>query len=116
ALYDAVVLAGKSGIVLNRLFEVIRGCLAGSAVMEANMSNIIDRDFEPGCRIDINFKDLNNVLSSANATNVPLPVTSQVKEIFQSEIANDNATKDHSYIINHFEKMANLKTPTGGKL
>ena len=116
ALSEAVVLAGKSGIDLNKMFEAIRGGLAGSAVMEAKMPKIIDRDFEPGGRIDINFKDLNNVLSSANATNVPLPITSQVKEIFQSEIANDNATKDHSYIINHFEKMANLKTPTGGKL
>ncbi|WP_257347341.1 2-hydroxy-3-oxopropionate reductase [Pseudalkalibacillus decolorationis] len=115
ALSEAVVLASKSGIDLNKMFDAIRGGLAGSAVMEAKMPKIISRDFEPGGRIDINFKDLNNVLSSANVVGVPLPITSQVKEIFNSEIVNDNAGKDHSYIIDYFEKLANFQTPRGGK-
>jgi 2-hydroxy-3-oxopropionate reductase len=115
ALSEAVVLASKSGIDLNKMFEAIRGGLAGSAVMEAKMPKIIARDFEPGGRIDINFKDLNNVLSSASQVGVPLPITSQVKEIFHSEMVNGNAKKDHSFIIDYFEKMANHQTPKGGK-
>lgn len=114
ALSEAVVLASKSGIDLNKMFAAIRGGLAGSAVMEAKMPKIISRDFEPGGRIDINFKDLNNVLASANQVGVPLPVTSLVKEIFHSEIVNGNATKDHSFILDYFEKLANFKTPKGG--
>ena len=82
--------------------------------MEAKMPKIIDRNFEPGGRIDINFKDLNNVQSSANAVAMPLPITSLVKEIFSSEMVNGNGLKDHSYIINHFEKMANFQIPKGG--
>lgn len=115
ALSEAVVLASKSGVDLNKMYEAIRGGLAGSAVMEAKIPKIIERDFEPGGKIAINFKDLHNVLSSANNVGVPLPITSQVKEIFHSEIINDNANKDHSFIIDYFEKLANHKTPKGGK-
>lgn len=115
ALSEAVVLASKSGVDLNKMYEAISGGLAGSAVMDAKMPKIIERDFEPGGKISINFKDLHNVLSSANNVGVPLPITSQVKEIFHSEIINDNANKDHSFIIDYFEKLANHKTPKGGK-
>lgn len=115
ALSEAVVLASKSDIDLNKMFEAIRGGLAGSAVMEAKMPKIIERDFEPGGRIDINFKDLNNVLSAASQAGVPLPITSLVKEIFHSEMMNNNANKDHSFIIDYFEKLANHQTPKGGK-
>lgn len=107
ALSEACVFASKSGIQLNKLYEAIHCGLAGSAVMDAKMPKIIERDFEPGGRIEINFKDLNNVQSAANALGVPLPVTHLVKEIFSSEIANGHAKKDHSHIINYFERMAN---------
>ncbi|UJL47425.1 2-hydroxy-3-oxopropionate reductase [Virgibacillus sp. NKC19-16] len=115
ALSEACVYASKSGIDLNKLFEAIHGGLAGSAVMDAKMPRIIDRDFEPGGRIETNYKDLGNIQSSANAIGVPLPVTNLVKEIFSSEIANGNGKKDHSYIINFFERMGNFQTPKGGK-
>ncbi|MCL7747675.1 2-hydroxy-3-oxopropionate reductase [Halalkalibacter alkaliphilus] len=115
ALSEASVFASKSGIDLNKMYEAIHGGLAGSAVMDAKMPKIIERDFEPGGRIEINYKDLGNVQSSANAIGVPLPVTNLVKEIFSSEIANGNAMMDHSYIIRFFERMANHQTPKGGK-
>jgi len=115
ALSEAVVLASKSGIDLNKMYEAIRGGLAGSAVMDAKMPKIINRDFEAGGRIDINFKDLNNVLSSASQVGVPLPITNQVKEIFHSEMVNNNEQKDHSFILDYFEKLANHQTPEGGK-
>lgn len=115
ALSEAAVLASKSGIDLNKMYEAIRGGLAGSAVMDAKMPKIIERDFEPGGRIDINFKDLNNVLSCAGEVGVPLPITGQVKEIFHAEMMNNNADKDHSFIIDYFEKIANYQTPQGGK-
>jgi len=115
ALSEAVVLASKSGVDLNKMYEAIRGGLAGSAVMDAKLPKIIERDFAPGGRIDINFKDLNNILSSASEVGVPLPITSQVREIFRSEIVNNHADKDHSFILDYFEKLANHKTSQGGK-
>jgi len=107
ALSEACVYASKSGIDLNKLFEAISGGLAGSAIMEAKMPSIIERNFEPGGKIETNFKDLGNIQHSANALGIPLPITNIVKEIFSSEVANGNSKKDHSYIIDFFEKIAN---------
>ncbi|WP_404455030.1 NAD(P)-binding domain-containing protein [Oceanobacillus kapialis] len=115
ALSEACVYASKAGIDLNKLFEGIRGGLAGSAVMDAKMPLIIDRNFEPGGKMETNYKDLRNIQSSAAAIGVPLPVTNLVKEIFGSGIANGNALNDHSFVIDFFEKMANYQTPKGGK-
>lgn len=111
ALSEACVYASKSGIDLNKLFEALKGGLAGSAVMDAKMPSIISGNYEPGGKIETNFKDLGNIQQSANAIGVPLPVTNLVKEIFSSEMVNGNGTKDHSFIIDFFEKMANHKIP-----
>lgn len=111
ALSEAAVFASKAGIDLNKLYQAIRRGLAGSAVMDAKMSKIIERDFKPGGRIEINFKDLNNVKATAATFGVPLPITTQVREIFSSQVANGNAMKDHSHIIDFFEGMANYQIP-----
>ncbi|WP_080875997.1 NAD(P)-binding domain-containing protein [Oceanobacillus timonensis] len=115
ALSEACVYASKAGIDLNKLFEAIRGGLAGSAVMDAKMPFIIERNFEPGGRLETNYKDLKNIQSSATAIGAPLPVTNLVKEIFSSEIVHGNSEKDHSYVINFFERMANYQTSKGSK-
>lgn len=115
ALSEAVILASKSGVDLNKMYEAIRGGLAGSAVMEAKMPKMIARDFTPGGRIDINFKDLNNVLSSASDIGVPLPITTQVREIFRTEVVHNHSDKDHSFILHFFERLANHQTTEEGK-
>lgn len=107
ALAEATVYASKAGIDLNQLYEAVGSGLAGSAVLDAKIQRIIDRDFKPGGKIETNFKDLGNIQASANALGVPLPLTNLVKEMFGSEIANGNGDKDHSYIINFVERMAN---------
>ncbi len=115
ALSEASIFASKSGIDLNKLYEAVNSGLAGSAVMHAKMPMILERNFEPGGRIETNFKDLTNIQSSANAIGLPLPITNLVKEIFSSQMANGNAKKDHSFIINFFEKIGNHQIPRGGK-
>lgn len=109
ALSEAALFASKSGIDLTKMFEAVRGGLAGSAVLEAKLPKIVARNFEPGGRIDLNFKDLKNIQSTADALGLPLPVTSQVKEIFSAEMANGNAGLDHSGILRYFERVANFQ-------
>ncbi len=113
AMSEAAVLASKAGVDLKKMYEAIRGGLAGSAVLDAKMTKLINQDFEPGGRIDINFKDLHNVTSAANDLEVPLPLTTQVKEIFRSEMANGNKDKDHSYLVHYFENLANHRIGRG---
>lgn len=115
AMSEAVVLASKAGVDIGKMYEAIKGGLAGSAVLDAKIPMVLERNFEPGGRIDINLKDLTNVYNAARDLGTPMPLTSQVLEMFHSLKANGHATDDHSGLIQYYEKLANYEVPKGGK-
>lgn len=108
ALSEAVVLAKKYNIDLEKMHEAIGGGLAGSKVMEAKFPKMIEEDYAPGGPININYKDLKNVTDASDSVNLTLPVTNMVKEIYKSEKASGNGINDHSGIIKYFEKINNM--------
>ncbi|MEB7066681.1 NAD(P)-binding domain-containing protein [Mammaliicoccus sciuri] len=108
ALSEAVVLAKKFDIDLTEMHEAIKNGLAGSAVMEAKFSKMIEQDYKPGGTLNINLKDLKNVSSTADTAGLTLPVVNQIKEIYKSEVAQGNGLNDHSGIIQYFEKINNM--------
>ena len=114
ALSEAMVLAQKAGVDPARVFEAIRGGLAGSAVMEAKGPMMLDRNFRPGFRIRLHQKDLRNVLQTAQELNVPLPVTAQVQQILGSLVNHGDADSDHSAILHFIEEMAEVEVKRGG--
>lgn len=109
AMSEALTLASKAGIDLKKMYEAIRGGLAGSAVLDAKVPLILERNFVAGGRIDINAKDLTNVMDTAHSIGVPLPLTSQVLEMFHSLMAEGKAADDHGGLIQFYEKLANFE-------
>ncbi|MEB6242885.1 NAD(P)-binding domain-containing protein [Staphylococcus gallinarum] len=108
ALSEAVVLAKRFDIDLERMHEAIKGGLAGSSVMEAKFPKMIAEDYQPGGTLNINLKDMKNVTSTADTVGLTLPLTNQVKEIYKSEVAHGNGLNDHSGIIKYFEKINHM--------
>lgn len=108
ALSEAFILCEKSGVDPNLVFEAIKGGLAGSTVMNAKAPMMISRNFEPGFRIELHIKDLQNVLDTSHAINASIPLTSQVMEIMQALKVDGKETKDHSAILNYYEKINNV--------
>ena len=115
AMSEAVVLASKSGVDVDKMYQAIRGGLAGSTVLDAKIPLILDRNFAPGGRIDINHKDLANVLKAGESIGAPLPLTSSVAGMYQAMIENGKSTDDHSGVVQYYEKLANYDVPKGGK-
>lgn len=109
AMSEALVLASKSGIDVEKMYEAIRGGLAGSAVLDAKVPLILDRNFVAGGRIDINMKDITNVVDTAHEIGVPMPLSSQLLEIFHALKVDGKATDDHGGIVQYFEKLANAE-------
>ena len=72
---EAFVLAAKAGADPQKVYEAIRGGLAGSAVLDAKIPMIVERNFKPGGPIRINHKDIKNVVNTAHAIDVPIPYT-----------------------------------------
>ena len=60
ALSEGLMLAKKAGADTQKVFEAIKGGLAGSTVMNAKSPMILADIFKPGFRIDLHIKDLTN--------------------------------------------------------
>jgi 2-hydroxy-3-oxopropionate reductase len=114
ALSEAFVLAQKAGVDPEKVFNAIRGGLAGSTVMEAKGPMMLDRNFQAGFRIRLHQKDLRNVLQTGQELNVPLPVTALVQQMLGALINDGEADADHSAILHHLEGMAKVEVKRGG--
>lgn len=109
AMSEALTLAAKAGIDVEKMYQAIRGGLAGSAVLDAKVPLILDRNFVAGGRIDINLKDMTNVMETAHEIGVPLPLSSQLVEIFHALKIDGKAADDHGGIIQYYEKLAHVE-------
>lgn len=109
SLSEAFVLAAKAGADPEKVFMAIRGGLAGSAVLDAKLPMILERNFKPGGKISINHKDIKNVLAAAHEIDVPMPFTSQLFEIMQALKAGGHMQEDHSGMIQYFEELARFE-------
>lgn len=106
---EAFVLAVKAGADPVKVYEAIRGGLAGSAVLDAKIPMIVERNFVPGGKISINHKDIKNVVSTAHAIDVPIPYTAQLFEIMQALKVGGHMDEDHGGIVQYFENLADVK-------
>ena len=113
ALSEALVLSQKAGVDPARVFEAIRGGLAGSAVMEAKAPMMLDRNFRAGFRVRLHQKDLRNVLQTAQELNVPLPITALLQQMLGTLVNHGDADSDHSAILHVLEQMAEVEVHRG---
>ncbi len=109
AMSEALVLGTKAGVDPELIYNAVRGGLAGSNVLEAKAMRVMEGNFDPGFKIDLHVKDLNNALDAARDAGVPLFLTSQVMEILKCLQLDGKGQKDHSAILNFYEKLAGVE-------
>jgi 2-hydroxy-3-oxopropionate reductase len=109
AVSEAFVLATKAGVDPEKVFDAIKGGLAGSTVMNAKVPMILNNNFAPGFRIELHIKDLQNALDTGHNLNSPLPLTANVMETMQALKADGFAANDHSAIARFYEKLAKIE-------
>ena len=104
AVSEAYTLAKDNGVDPELVYKAIRGGLAGSTVLDAKTSMMLEENFKPGFRIDLHIKDLNNVMAAAKSSNTNLPLTSQVLDIMKILEQNGYGKEDHSALIRYYEE------------
>ncbi len=112
AMSEAMVLATKAGVDPEKVFQAIRGGLAGSAVLDAKVPLALKGNFKPGFRIELHIKDIANALDTAHELGVPVPLSSVVMEIMQSLKTDGKAANDHGGIIQFYEQLAKVQVRT----
>jgi 2-hydroxy-3-oxopropionate reductase len=106
---EAFVLATKAGADPMKVYNAIRGGLAGSAVLDAKIPMIVERNFVPGGKISINHKDIKNVVNTAHSLDVPIPYSAQLYEILQTLKIHGHMNDDHGGIVQYFEALADVQ-------
>lgn len=106
AMSEALVLATKAGVNPEHVYKAIRGGLAGSTVLDAKAPLVMDRKFDPGFRINLHIKDLNNILETGHEVGAPLPLTASVMEMMQNLKTDGLGNADHGALVRFYEKLA----------
>lgn len=108
AVSEAMVFAEKAGVDPEKVYQAIRGGLAGSTVLDAKMDRILDRNFKPGGPIWMHTKDLINVRDAALQIDAPIPMTTQILEAMKACKCDGKSFDDHCGIVQYWEKLANV--------
>jgi 2-hydroxy-3-oxopropionate reductase len=111
---EAFVFAVKAGVDPLKVFEAIKGGLAGSVILSAKVPMMAERNFKPGGKMSINLKDIKNVMTTAHEIDAPLPYSAMLLEIMQSLKVAGNLDLDHSSIVHYFEKLAGVEVRSKG--
>ena len=109
AMGEAMMLAVRGGVDPGKVYDAIRGGLAGSVVLDAKMPMVLARNFKPGGKISINKKDIRNVMETAATLQMDLPLTSVLSGIFGWLESAGKAGLDHAAIVQYYEKVADME-------
>jgi 2-hydroxy-3-oxopropionate reductase len=109
AVSEALVLGAKAGVEPAKILEVLGGGLAASRVMELRGASMLERNFQPGFRVDLHRKDLRIALATGREQQVPLLTTALVAQLYEALAAGGRGDLDHSALLLLLEDMAQAR-------
>ena len=108
AMSEAMVLATKAGVEPEKVFNAIKGGLAGSTVLNAKMPMVLNGNFKPGFKIELHIKDLMNAMDTGHEIGTPLLLTSKVLEMMEALKTDGKQNDDHCSVIQYYEKLSGV--------
>jgi 2-hydroxy-3-oxopropionate reductase len=106
AVAEALLFAAKAGVDPAKVRQALLGGFASSRVLEVHGQRMIERNFEPGARVELHQKDLENALAGARAMGLSLPGTANAQQLFNACKAHGGARWDHSAMLKALELLA----------
>jgi len=110
-LAEAIRFLEASRIQLEPALNVLSGGLAGSRVLERKAPMMAARKFDPSFRAELHHKDMGILLRAARDSNVPLPITASVGQLFSALIAMGGGALDHSALLSVLDSMVGVRGP-----
>ncbi|MCC6168629.1 MAG: 2-hydroxy-3-oxopropionate reductase [Caldilineaceae bacterium] len=108
AVAEAMVLAAKAGVDPAQVRQALLGGYAYSRVLEGHGERFLARNFTPGFRTRLQYKDLNIAMDAGRAYAAPLPATALVHQLYGALMARGDAEQDHSALVTLLEELAGL--------
>ncbi|HEX6101918.1 MAG TPA: NAD(P)-dependent oxidoreductase [Alphaproteobacteria bacterium] len=103
AVAEALTLARRAGVDPARVREAIRGGFAESRILEVHGERMLTQAFEPGGRVRIQRKDVDQALALARSLGLELPASALSLELWDEMIARGWGDLDHSALVKLIE-------------
>ncbi|HEY0825371.1 MAG TPA: NAD(P)-binding domain-containing protein [Ramlibacter sp.] len=104
---EALTLAQKFGLSLERTLDVIHGTTATNGQLKiAWPTKVFRGDIEPGFTIDLAHKDLTLIVEAANAVRTPVPAAAAAREAYSTARARGFGGKDFSAMADVWCELA----------
>ncbi|WP_330893024.1 NAD(P)-dependent oxidoreductase [Ramlibacter alkalitolerans] len=109
---EALTLAQKFGLSLDKTLEVIHGTTATNGQLKiAWPTKVLRGDTEPGFTIDLAHKDLTLIVEAANAVRMPVPAAAAAREAYSLARARGYGGKDFSAMADAWCELAGAVPP-----
>ncbi|GBC75181.1 2-hydroxy-3-oxopropionate reductase [archaeon HR06] len=104
-IVEALTLAYKSGLDVNKLLEAVSAGAASSWALTNLAPKIIKRDFKPGFKVKLLQKDLRIIMSVVDELKLALPGTSLVHQLYNTLEAMNCGEEGHQALIKALERL-----------
>jgi 3-hydroxyisobutyrate dehydrogenase-like beta-hydroxyacid dehydrogenase len=103
AVAEALTLAKRAGVDPARVREAIRGGFAESRILDVHGERMVTGAFEPGGRVRIQRKDVDQALALARSLGLDLPASALSLTLWDEMIARGWGDLDHSALVKLIE-------------
>ena len=103
---EALLFASKSGADPETVRTALLGGAAKSIILELHGQRMIDRDFSPSFRAELQRKDLGLAVEAAKDIGLYLPGATASWQLYNACIAGGDGTNDSISVLKPLEKMA----------
>ncbi|MEO8390510.1 NAD(P)-dependent oxidoreductase [Polaromonas sp.] len=99
AVAEALLFTARGGADMAKVKEAITGGFADSRVLQLHGQRMLERDFAPRARMDIQLKDMRNALATAQEIGFEAPVTTLFERLYAEGVENGLTDLDQSALF-----------------
>jgi putative dehydrogenase len=111
AACEAMALAGKLGIDLDKTYEVITASAGNSWMFENRVPHILEGDYSPKSAIDIFVKDMGIVMDLARAEGFAAPMASSALQMYLAAKGSGYGREDDASVARVYASLAGVELP-----
>ena len=105
AVAEAISLCEKAGADPVKMITALTGGWADSKILQTHGQRMIKKNFLPKGKTSTQLKDMNNILETAKALNLHLPISTLVKGMYNNLVKNGHGNEDHSTLYKEIERI-----------
>lgn len=108
AVAEAMTLAKKAGVDLEKVRDALLGGFAQSRILDLHGKRIIEGNYQPGFKIKLHRKDMNIALQTGKTLSVPLPGSEIVAAQMDAMLVQGQGELDHSALALYLQHLAKI--------